>query len=121
MLCEQWGEKKVDFRHIGMKSKNETQVGMHGVTGTEVAKEVGTCFDCIKAEEVKRGICIPPEPTGAPWCDCVWKLVHVLSELCLLLGDAKLVSSGCLASSSYTVWRGTGWRRKKREKCPPFM
>lgn len=46
MLCEQWGGKRVDFRHTGMRSKNETQVGMHGVTGTEVAKEVGTCFHC---------------------------------------------------------------------------
>lgn len=38
------GVERVDFRDLGMRSKNETQVGMHGVTGTEVTKEVGTCF-----------------------------------------------------------------------------
>lgn len=75
----------------------------------------------VKDEEVKRGICIPPKPTGgAPWCCCVGRLVHMLSKLCLLLGDARLIFSGGRASSSYTVWKGTGGRTKKREKCPPL-
>lgn len=46
---------RVDFRHIGMSSKNKTYVGMCGITGTEVAKEAGTCFAfMVKDEEVKR-------------------------------------------------------------------
>lgn len=88
---------------------------MCGITGTEVAKEAGTCFAfMVKDEEVKRGY-LHPSRAEAPWCDSVGKLVHMLSKLCLLLGDVRLVFSGFWDSSSYTAWKGTGERKKKRK------
>lgn len=114
---------RVDFRHIGMSSKNKTYVGMCGITGTEVAKEAGTCFAfTVKDEEVKRGY-LHPSRAEAPWCDSVGKLVHMLSKLCLLLGDVRLVFSGFWYSSYYTAWKGTGERKKKRKmsSLPPTL
>lgn len=105
---------RVDFRHTGMSSKNKTYVGMCGITGTEVAKEAGTCFAfMVKDEEVKRGY-LHPSRAEAPWCDSVGKLVHMLSKLCLLLGDARLGFSGFWDKLFLHCMEGN--RREEKEK-----
>lgn len=43
-------------------------------------------------EEVKKGYLLP-SGAGAPWSDCVGEAMHTLSKLCLLLRDARPVSS----------------------------
>lgn len=73
-----------------------------------------------KDEEVKRGY-LHPSGGEASWSDCVGEVVHMLSKLCFLLRDARLVSSDCWASSSCTLWKGMGGKRKKNKIFSPFI
>lgn len=73
-----------------------------------------------KDEEVKRGY-LRPSGAEAPWADCVREAVHILSKMCLLLRDARLGSSDCWVSSSCTLGKSMGGKRKKSKMFSPFI
>lgn len=73
-----------------------------------------------KDEEVKKGY-LHPSGAEAPWSDSVGEAVNMLSKLCLLLRDARPVSSDCWVRFSCTSLKGMGGERKKSKIFSPFI
>lgn len=73
-----------------------------------------------KDEEVKKGY-FHPSGAEVPWSDCMGEAMHMLSKLCLLLRNARPVSSDCWVSSSCTLWKEMGGKRKKSKMFSLFI